>query len=301
MRTSPLGAPGPREEGAGLYGLRVAPSATMRRRRLGMLLAAAFIFPFAFLDLALPNGRSIAPVGIAWAGTLFAASLFQREGHPVAANLSALISVLVSAGATAAKILLTGGSQSLFFGLLFTLAPSVALVVPEIPAAAAGAGALCFCAGIWIRLSEGRGAADVFYWATLATAIAALSLSAAGLARKQFGRQLELERERRQALQDLAAAEVRRLRLERLAEAGQLAAAVSHEVNNPLAAVRANLACLIEEAAGPAAERDELLKETAAAVERIAETIGQLRHVGADPLRQADPPTAPGEGSGRSR
>ena len=82
MRTSPLGAPGPREEGAGLYGLRVAPSATMRRRRLGMLLAAAFIFPFAFLDLALPNGRSIAPVGIAWAGTLFAASLFQREGHP---------------------------------------------------------------------------------------------------------------------------------------------------------------------------------------------------------------------------
>ena len=298
--TFPQAALGARDDVA-RSGPLAAPSAEMRRRRLGMVLAAAFIAPFAFFDLALPNGGWIALVGIGWASLLFVGSLFQRDGHRHAANAGVLLAVLVSAGGTTAKVLMNGGSQSLFFGLLFTLAPSVALVVPEIPAAAAGAGVLSICAGTLILLSEGRSLIDVVYWAALGTGIATLSLTAAALARRQFARQLELERERRQALEDLAAAELRRLQLERLAEAGRLAAAVSHEVNNPLAAARANLACLLEELDGPPTERGEVLKETVAAVQRIAQTIGQLRRVAADPLGEEDSPIASPAGPSRPR
>ncbi|HET6414476.1 MAG TPA: histidine kinase dimerization/phospho-acceptor domain-containing protein [Anaeromyxobacter sp.] len=289
MRTSPRTATGARDDGVESSRLETR-SAEMRRRRLGMVLSAGFIAPFVLLDLGLPHGPWIALVGITWAGVLVAAGLFQRDGHRHAANVWALLAVLVSAGATTAKILMNGGSQSLFFGLLFALAPLAALVGPEIPAAAAGTGALSICVGTWIRISEGRSLLDVVYWGTLGTGIATLSLTAAELARRQFARQLELERERRQALEGLASAEVRRLQLERLAEAGRLAAAVSHEVNNPLAAVRANLACLLEDLDLPAAERSEVLKEMVAAVQRIAETIGQLRRVAADPLREKDSP-----------
>ncbi|HET6436861.1 MAG TPA: histidine kinase dimerization/phospho-acceptor domain-containing protein [Anaeromyxobacter sp.] len=74
----------------------------------------------------------------------------------------------------------------------------------------------------------------------------------------------------------VAAAEVRQ-KVERLAEVGRVAAEVSHEVNNPLSAARANITYLAEHVDLTTHERAEILAETAEALKRISTTIGELR------------------------
>ena len=212
----------------------------------------------------------------------------QRAGHPGASALGLVAGVIASAGATAAKVAWTGGSGSLFFGLLFALAPTVALLAPEMPAACAGSGVVALAAGILIRGREGRGAVDVGYWALLEVGMVGLSLFMAGLARRQLSQLLRLERERQQASRDLAESRLKRLQLEHLTEVGRLAAVVSHQVSNPLAAIQANLAYLVGAPEAPAPERGEVLRDTAQAVQRIAGAIAQLRSLSVASSSPAD-------------
>jgi len=260
--------------GAGSNG--PGPVTPMRRRRLALFLAAAFVSPFAFLDLALPAARLVAPLGAAWVAVLVLAGVLQREGRPASSRTGVVLGVLGSVGAAAGKVLLTGGSRSPFYGLLLALAPAVALVVPEVPPASVGAGALAVGVGVAIRLAEGRGLMDAAFWAALAAGIAGLSVTAAWLARRQLVREIEHERRGRVALWYLAEARASRLELVRIAEGDRLAAAIFREVNGPLGAVRSNLNCLLRNADAPAAERRELLLDSADALERIAHAIGHL-------------------------
>ncbi len=85
------------------------------------------------------------------------------------------------------------------------------------------------------------------------------------------------------------------------AEVSRMAAEVAHKVNNPLAAVKVNVALLGQPALPdePAGERSELAGETLEAVERIARIVAALRRQSAqepDPPPPGRAPEPPGPG-----
>ncbi|HSO36180.1 MAG TPA: ATP-binding protein, partial [Labilithrix sp.] len=80
----------------------------------------------------------------------------------------------------------------------------------------------------------------------------------------------------------LVAAEASLLKTEKMAALGQLAAGVAHEINNPAAAVEANLAYLRDalDAGGLPHDGRECLDESLEAVARIAKIVGKLLDAG---------------------
>lgn len=92
-----------------------------------------------------------------------------------------------------------------------------------------------------------------------------------------------LERAVEERTRELADAQEALLRAENLAALGQLAAGVAHEINNPTAAIMANLAYLeqglVEEGALPVDGRD-CIKESLASTRRIASIVRQLLDAG---------------------
>jgi len=94
-------------------------------------------------------------------------------------------------------------------------------------------------------------------------------------ASQRRGLQLRRDLERSVAAQELA-----RCRAEEgVAEVGRLAAAVAHDVNNPLSAVKVNVRWLGDNGRSPEAdgERAEVVADALAAVERISRIVAELR------------------------
>lgn len=254
-------------------------TASARRRRAGMLAVTLAMVPFVVVDFTMPPLGVLGLVGTGWTLLVLLGALLQHEAHPRWCAGGVLIATVASAAGTVTMIALTGGTISPLFALLMALAPCIALFFPELPGMALGSAVIAVAAGVAIRIGEGRGALDVGYWGALATAVAGLAVYAAALGRRQAERELALERDRRQALEALARAEVARLQLEQLAEAGRLAASVAHDVNGPLSAARSNLAALAREPALPEEERRAALRDAGEAVQRVIETIGCLNTV----------------------
>ena len=153
------------------------------------------------------------------------------------------------------------------------------------------AGASAIGGQVAIHLHEAQPPAVVAYGAMTTLAIGALAVLAATLGRQHQRRELARERERREALEALAASERHRLRAERLAELGRLAATVAHELNSPLAVVLANLAWLQRD---PGLRRDE----PAEVLRDALESAGQIRAAIAR-LGAAHPASTPEGAPGR--
>jgi len=95
-------------------------------------------------------------------------------------------------------------------------------------------------------------------------------------------RGLRLRRELERTV--VALEQARRRAEEGVAEVGRLAAAVAHDVNNPLSAVKVNVRWLGENGHGPDAdgERAEVVADALSAVERISRIVAELRRQAAE-------------------
>lgn len=197
---------------------------------------------------------------------------------------------LVAAGATAAAILTpltviaASGSTGSRFGFVLVVPFIVLALLPDVPAIAAAAGLIAAIAGGAAMVLDGQPPARVVEWITMAAAITGVTAYAARRTAALAGRARTAEQERRRAVADLEESERRRSASERLALVGRLASGIGHELNNPLSAVKGNVACALEELqrTGGPPEAREALAEALAAVARIAWISSDLRALTGD-------------------
>lgn len=266
----------------------------IRIRQRNMLAAAVLLAPFSLLDLWLPNGATVALAGGAWCLVILAGGALQRAGAAPLRGLGVGLAAVGGVAAIAVKVQATGGSDSLFYPLFLALPLLVLSLGPDLPVLVAVTGVSAAVAGAAFRHLEQRSAVEVAYSAVLSAGVVGLAVVGALLQRRQR-RQLDAERARARTLAAQAEEARRRGELERYAEVGRLAAALSHELSSPLATVAANLRWLEGGDAADPEERRAALRDTRESVQRLAAVVHQIRRVAqaSDEDQAAAQPGAP--------
>lgn len=246
---------------------------SLRQQRM-LFAAGVTMVPFFIQDVVQggPNAGWMMLARAAWGVELMAAGLVWRRVGPAGQSVLLSISAFVSAPLMAAIVALHGGHTTPYFAWLFALPFCVVALVQE-ETAAVGIAALttAACATALLTLN-GIGGAELAKW------VMSLAMSG-GLA---FYASVHLRKHRREedaVLARLAEAEKRSAHAERMATIGTLAGGVAHEINNPLAAVSANLDFLEAEVANPTAPLEELnlvVLEAQVAIQRIKGIVGNL-------------------------
>jgi C4-dicarboxylate-specific signal transduction histidine kinase len=131
--------------------------------------------------------------------------------------------------------------------------------------------------GVWLALTGFNGVQASAMLTAELIACGALWLTSSWF---RSVRRLEVESEH-QRNQALRLSETRRAHAERLAIVGRLASGVAHEINNPLAYVKANVNVLRRDLYGPdplsEGEVKEVLDETNGGIERICQIVADLK------------------------
>jgi len=178
---------------------------------------------------------------------------------------------------------LTGATESPYFPVLISAPILLAQVYPSYLAMSPLGGAVAGGGALLMMRSAGRSWDDALLWCFLCVASALFGLYVSVQARRIIAAEerARSEQARREAIEQVAMKEYTRAHAEELATLGRLAANVLHELNNPLAFVRANLDFLRQELrARPLEDAQpllEALEETHTGVERIRQIAADLR------------------------
>ena len=184
---------------------------------------------------------------------------------------------------------LSGGPTSPYFQVFVTLPFILSTLTPSslLPTLVGGGAGLA--AAVTVNLMAGVSPAGVILQATSCCTLMGTALFGSRMYRRMMEAQQAAHDERLRALDQLAEserlrgrAERERAEVDRLVLVGQLAAGVAHEVNNPLAYVKANLSHLQREARSlerplDRQELQEVLDETQHGVLRIQQIVTDLR------------------------
>ncbi len=266
----------------------VIPEQIIRHQRRTFVLGAALVAACYLIDLVQPNTPVTMATRTVWVAAILVGAWLQRPERPRQAQLGAHLAAAATGLGVLLVVALTGGTHSVFAGMLLATPFAVLVAIPAYPSSAALTGAALLVGGAVLRAGEGQPATDVASWVVVSAVMSTLATYGTVASRRLWWRELQVERERAEAQAGLAESERRRAEAERLAEVGRLAAGVAHQVNNPLAAVKCNVRWLGEPGAAATAEgeRREVVQDTLAAVDRISEIVTDLR-------RAAHPQEAP--------
>ncbi|MBX5482026.1 MAG: HAMP domain-containing histidine kinase [Myxococcaceae bacterium] len=239
----------------------------------GVVLAAVFLVCDGFIvgwDVVTLSTR------VAWAILLTIAGVVVLRGSRRAASATVIATAFISTVAFLIVVAATGGLPGPY---AVWLAAFPFALAPYSWRASALSAVLITVGALWID----HGHPDQFRSILSLTLCGALAVYTAVMFRALRHTERALERARYEDRARLEASERRRERAERLALIGQLAAGVAHEINNPLAYVKANLACLRDDEAGlSGAERADLHNEMAEGLERIAQIVKDLKSFARD-------------------
>ncbi|MFE8595374.1 sensor histidine kinase [Archangium violaceum] len=202
---------------------------------------------------------------------------------------SRLGSVFIGMVAATLLVHLTGGPASPYFQIFGATPCLIAMFTPDEWPPTVLCGAMTLGAVVLLDTMAGVSTHLMLLQLTGFAMFTVLSLIGTRTYRRQMDAAREAQQERLQALEQLAESERRRVRaegeraqMERLVLVGQLAAGVAHEVNNPLAYVKSNLAFLEREARGADTPLDrqelcDVLAETRQGVLRIQQIVMDLK------------------------
>jgi signal transduction histidine kinase len=256
-----------------------SPDRLLRHRRRTLLFGAALIATSYGSDWLLGHAPSVYAWRAAWIAGVLAAAWLHRPGRPRLALSGALLASAVTGAAVVGIVGLTGGTTSLYAGMLLVTPFAALVALPDVPSAALVSGAWCVAGGALMRAGEGQPGLTVAGWILLSVVMVLLAAWGSVSSRHLWATELAAEQATIRVMAALGESERRRAETERLAEVGRLAAQVSHELNSPLAVVKSNVGWLgrAELAGADAEERPQVVAETLASVERIGEIVADLR------------------------
>jgi signal transduction histidine kinase len=259
-------------------------------RRTVALLGAVVVTPFMMIDLAAGAGAAVVAARAGWALSLLGCAALLRPGSRVAPGWADAIAAVGSTAATIALVWWTGGATSGYFGFLSALPFCVAVLLPGAIVWSTVSGLATTVAGVVMLLDSSVPRLEALRWIGTAGTLGLLAAIATRLSRSLLSRRIEAEQARAAMAERLAENARHLAETQQLAMAGRLAAGVAHEVNNPLAYLKANLGWfrerLAELGAGDDPQLGEALQEAELGVDRIARIVADLRDASHRPAAQ---------------
>jgi signal transduction histidine kinase len=262
-----------------VHGIATTPDKVIRYRRRTMFLAAALVAACYAIDLVLGHGTPVLVQRAAWVVAVLFAAALQRPGRPGLAYVGVHLATLASGLLVVTLVAASGGTRSIYAPMLLVLPFAAVIAISDVATTPLVTGVVCSIGGAAIRRAEGQGTPEIAAWLLLSGILTVLAAWGVVATRRRWTDELAAERDRARALEDLAESERRRAEAERLAQVGQLAAEVAHEVNNPLAVVKANVGWLAQAHLPDVdpEERTSVIADAAESVERISDIVLQLR------------------------
>jgi C4-dicarboxylate-specific signal transduction histidine kinase len=267
--------------------------ASALERRPLLVAAAVTVVAFVLVDVLLLGVHSTAIYlaravqAAAFLAVAYVLPLLRRTATRRALLLGAALTAVTGMAIIVRE---TGGPDSPYLFVMYLLPMLVAGLFPE-DLWSLGASCLANCAAGALLLWP-LGLRRVGLWALVSLGTGFFAFLISALENRLRRRERVLLLERATSTQKLQESEERRARSERLAIVGQLAAGVAHELNNPLAFVKANVNFLVEaleRAEDGKLDRDdvadalEAARDAVGGVDRLQLIVADLRTFAREP------------------